>query len=91
MKRFIRTEHLGQGILLPESFDDYVSDTTHVRVVDLFVDDLDLVSIGMKVALNRYRLACLAQCDLVIVLHPRLSKPHPQFHQRQTETAHERK
>lgn len=37
MKRFIQGEHRGQGTLLPESLDDYVSDTNPVRVVDVFV------------------------------------------------------
>ncbi|MDR6610483.1 hypothetical protein J2X87_005593 [Pseudomonas synxantha] len=44
MKRFIQGEHRGQGTLLPESLDDYVSDTNPVRVVDVFVDELDLVT-----------------------------------------------
>ncbi len=34
MKRFIQGEHRGQSTLLPESLDDYVSDTNPVRVVD---------------------------------------------------------
>ena len=42
MKRFIQGEHRGQGTLLPESLDNYVSDTNPVRVVDVFVDELDL-------------------------------------------------
>ena len=42
MKRFIQGEHRTQGTLLPESLDDYVSDTNPVRVVDVFVDELDL-------------------------------------------------
>jgi len=36
--------------LLPESLDDYVSDTNPVRVVDVFVDELDLVSLGFESA-----------------------------------------
>jgi len=48
MKRFIQGEHRGQGTLLPESLDDYVSDTNPVRVVDVFVDELDLVSLGFE-------------------------------------------
>jgi len=44
MKRFIQGEHRGQGTLLPESHYDYVSDTNPVRVVGVFVDELDLVS-----------------------------------------------
>jgi len=46
MKRFIQGEHRGQGTLLPESLDDYVSDTNPVRVVDVFVDELDLATLG---------------------------------------------
>jgi transposase len=42
MKRFIQGEDRTQGNLLPELLDDYVSDTNPVRVVDVFVDELDL-------------------------------------------------
>ena len=51
MKRFIQGEHRGQGTLLPESLDDYVSDTNSVRVVDVFVDELNLVSLGFDGAI----------------------------------------
>lgn len=47
MKRFIQGEHRGQSTLYPESLDDYVSDTNSVRVVDVFVDELDLVKLGL--------------------------------------------
>ena len=46
MKRFIQGEHRGQSALLPESLDDYVADTNPVRVVDVFVDELDLGLLG---------------------------------------------
>lgn len=46
MKRFIQGENRGQSTLLPESLDDYVSDTNPVRVVDVFVDELDLAKLG---------------------------------------------
>lgn len=46
MKRFIQGEHRGQSALLPESLDDYVADTNPVRVVDVFVDELDLGRLG---------------------------------------------
>jgi len=42
MKRFIQGDHRGQATLLPESLDDYVSNTNPARVVDFFVDELDL-------------------------------------------------
>ncbi|MEE5127617.1 IS1182 family transposase [Pseudomonas alliivorans] len=48
MKRFIQGEHRGQSTLLPESLEDYVSDTNPVRVVDVFVDELDLVNLSFE-------------------------------------------
>ena len=50
MKRFIQGEHRGQSTFLPESLDDYVTDTNPVRVVDVFVDELDLVNLGFESA-----------------------------------------
>jgi transposase len=46
MKRFIEGEERGQGTLLPEHLDDYVVENNPVRVVDVFVDELDLASMG---------------------------------------------
>ncbi len=46
MKRFIEGENRGQGTLLPELLDDYVAENNPVRVVDLFVEELDLGSLG---------------------------------------------
>jgi transposase len=46
MKRFIEGECRTQTTLLPESIDDYISDTNPVRIVDVFVDELDLVKLG---------------------------------------------
>lgn len=51
MKRFIQGEHRGQGTFLPESLDDYVSDTNPVRVVDVFVDELDPIKLGFEGAI----------------------------------------
>jgi transposase len=51
MKRFIQGEHRGQSTLLPESLDDYVSDTNSVRVVDVFVDELNLIALGFDGAI----------------------------------------
>lgn len=42
MKRFIEGEGRTQCTLLPECLDDYIADTNPVRVVDVFVDELDL-------------------------------------------------
>ncbi|WP_162234120.1 transposase, partial [Pseudomonas coronafaciens] len=48
MKRFIQGEHRGQSSLLPESLDYYVSDTNPVRIVDVFVDELDQGKLGFE-------------------------------------------
>lgn len=46
MKRFIEGEERGQGTLMPEHLDDYVTKDNPVRVVDVFVEELDLASMG---------------------------------------------
>jgi len=46
VKRFIQGECRTQSILLPEALDDYVTETNPVRVVDVFVDELDLRKLG---------------------------------------------
>jgi transposase len=48
MKRFIEGEDRGQGTLLPELLDDYVTENNPVRVIDVFVDELDLASLGFE-------------------------------------------
>src|SRR5471030_3275735 len=46
MKRFVEGEDRRQGVLLPEYLDDYVSEEDPVRVIDVFVDELDLGALG---------------------------------------------
>ena len=46
MKRFIEGENRTQSTLFPETVDEYVADTNPVRVVDVFVDELDLRQLG---------------------------------------------
>jgi transposase len=48
MKRFIEGGDRGQGTLLPELLDDYVAENNPVRVVDVFVDELDLGKLGFE-------------------------------------------
>jgi len=48
MKRFVVGQCRTQGILLPELLDDYVTDSNPVRVVDVFVDELDLAQLGFE-------------------------------------------
>ena len=42
MKRFIEGADRGQSTLLPECLDDFIDESNPVRVIDAFVDALDL-------------------------------------------------
>ena len=46
MKRFVEGVGRAQSTLLPASIDDYVSEDNPVRVVDVFVDSLNLDKLG---------------------------------------------
>ncbi len=46
MKRFIEGESRDQGTLFPECLDDWVDEDNPVRVIDVFVDELDLGGLG---------------------------------------------
>jgi transposase len=46
MKRFIEGSHRGQAMLLPECLDDWIEESNPVRVIDAFVDALDLGELG---------------------------------------------
>ena len=46
MKRFVEGADRGQSTLLPECLDDWISEENPVRVIDAFVDTLDLSSLG---------------------------------------------
>jgi transposase len=48
MKRFIEGTDRTQTTLLPESLEDYVAEDNPVRVVEAFVEELDLRSLGFK-------------------------------------------
>jgi hypothetical protein len=48
MKRFIEGEDRRQATLLPDSLDDYVTEDNPVRVVDVFIDELELAALGFS-------------------------------------------
>ena len=48
MKRFVQGEDRTQGTLLPELLDDYVAADNPVRVIEVFVDELDLGKLGFQ-------------------------------------------
>jgi transposase len=48
MSRFVQGADRRQQTLLPECLDDYVAEDNPVRVVDVFVDELDLKGLGFE-------------------------------------------
>lgn len=66
MTRFVLVEDRSQSTLFPESLDEYVTEDNPVRVVDVFVDELDLGQMGfhgMQRQYNAVRLIIRLLCS----------------------------
>jgi transposase len=48
MSGFIQGDDRHQATLFPESLDEYVAEDSAVRVIDVFVDDLDISGLGFR-------------------------------------------
>jgi len=48
MSRFIEGEERSQSVLFPESLDEWITEDNPVRVVDAFVEELDLAELGFQ-------------------------------------------
>jgi DDE family transposase len=48
MKRYVEGEDRSQAILFPDRLDDYIAEDNPVRVIDVFVDELDLAEVGFE-------------------------------------------
>ena len=48
MKRYIEGESRDQMTLMPATLEDYVCEDNPVRVIDVFVEELDLGELGFK-------------------------------------------
>src|SRR6266566_4686828 len=48
MKRFVEGTDRGQSTLFPESLEDWIGEDNPVRVIDVFVDELDLAELGFN-------------------------------------------
>jgi transposase len=48
MSGFIEGEDRSQATLFPERLDDYVAEDNPVRVIDVFIDDLDISGLGFR-------------------------------------------
>ena len=48
MSGFIEGENRQQATLFPERLDDYITEDNSVRVIDVFIDSLDMTGLGFK-------------------------------------------
>jgi transposase len=48
MRRFVEGTDRVQSTLLPECLEDWIGEDNPARVIDVFVDELDLVGLGFK-------------------------------------------
>ena len=46
MKRFVEGTDRGQSTLFPECLEDWIDEDNPVRVIDVFVEELDLSELG---------------------------------------------
>lgn len=46
MRRFVEGADRGQSTLLPECLEDWIGEDNPVRVIDVFVEELDLADLG---------------------------------------------
>ena len=51
MSRFIEGQDRSQVTLLPECLDDFIADDNPVRLVDVFIGELDMVALGFEGAI----------------------------------------
>ncbi len=76
MRRFVEQADREQSTLLPECLDDLIDESNPVRVIDVFVDTLDLAEIGFEgvepAATGR---PSYHPSVLLKLLHLRLSEP----------------
>ncbi len=57
VKRFIEGEDRKQVTLLPECLDDFVAEDNPVRIIEAFVEELELASLGFDARSRRLQVA----------------------------------
>ena len=76
MKRFVEGADRGQSTLFPECLEDWIDENNPVRVIDVFVDELDLAELGFERGRSRGdRPALVSSVGPAEALHLRLSQP----------------
>ncbi len=74
MTRFIGGVDREQATLFPERLDEYVEEDNPVRVVDVFIDGLDLDGLGFDVAPEGDGSPIVSPCSSAQALSLRLSQ-----------------
>ena len=62
MKRFVAEADRGQWTLLPECLDDFIDESNPIRVIDVFVDALDLAEMSFEGVEPAARARSRTQC-----------------------------
>ena len=77
MSGFIEGEDRHQATLFPERLDDYIAEDSPVRVIDVFIDELDISGLGFKTVAEVTGRPGYHPNDTAQALHLWLSQPHP--------------
>ena len=76
MKRFVEGTDRGQSTLFPECLEDWIGEDNPVRVIDVFVEELDLGELGLWRGRSRgNRPAFVSSVGAAEALYLRLSQP----------------
>ena len=67
MKRFIEGEDRRQATLFPDSLEDYVTEDNPVRVIDAFIDELDLEALGLAGAVAEVTGLCVPKTSSALI------------------------
>ena len=74
MKRYVEGGDRSQATLFPETLGEYIAEDNPVRVVDAFVDELDLHKLGFDGMEPETRATCVPSVNAAEDLHLRLSQ-----------------
>src|SRR5262245_51389254 len=78
MKRFVDGVDRGQSTLFPECLEDFIKEDNPVRVIDVFVEELDLAELGFWQGRSEGDgAAVIPSIGPREALHLRLSEPDP--------------
>jgi transposase len=70
MRRFVEEADRGQWTLLPECLDDFIDESNPVRVIDVFVEALDLAEMSFEGAEPAAGTRSRTQCRGDVVAGP---------------------